>query len=279
MVALHGWVSKVLRHTENNRISVITPDYWHWLSLSLVSFTKILGSHSWDWSSWRERYSTMPAPREWPSTLTAVRRWSLQKTMTHSGADPVMFLFCMTATETLSSFFLEPASLVCDSALCIDNLCGGGTCEALWRFPVTFRYLSTQTPIPIMLTFNGNSQEPVHGNDQSYVLPGQSHRCQYDHHGNQASLRDACCFDAGSSCRDTVSAGVGGVWWGVMKRNEINNSVLKKRVTVVKSLIISLLASFVGQKVQRWGYLMVRIWPKLSAMPLSWAIKMAATAT
>lgn len=27
MVALNDWVSKVLRHTENNRISVITPDY------------------------------------------------------------------------------------------------------------------------------------------------------------------------------------------------------------------------------------------------------------
>jgi len=65
-------------------------------------------------------------------------------------------------------------------------------------------------PIPIKLTFSANSQEPIHSDDQCYVLRGQSHRCQYDHHGNQASLRDACCSDAGSSCCDTEWA-VGGM--------------------------------------------------------------------
>lgn len=112
-----------------------------------------------------------------------------------------------------------------------------------------------------MLTFNGNSQEPVHGNDQSYVLPGQSHRCQYDHHGNQTSLRDACCSDAGSSCRDTVMAGVGGGggvwWWGGYEEKQNNQQTgcsqnmlnsfqmhvmlegkSAKRMSVVKDLII-----------------------------------------
>lgn len=63
------------------------------------------------------------------------------------------YLFCMTAIETWSPpLFFEWASVVCDSALCIDNLCSGGTCEALWRFTVTFRpaepQLSTQTQSP-----------------------------------------------------------------------------------------------------------------------------------
>lgn len=100
-------------------------------------------------------------------------------------------------------------SLIHHSALCIDNLCSCGTSglsEALqwhlsWHNP---------RPIPIKLTFSGNSQEPIHSDDQRYVLCGQSHRCQYNHHGNQASLRNACCSDAGSRCCDTEWA-VGGM--------------------------------------------------------------------
>ena len=88
------------------------------------------------------------------------------------------------------------------SALCINNLwsCAtSGLSEALqWHLG-----WHNHRPIPIKMTFSGNSQEPIHSNYQCYVLCGQSHRCQYDHHGNQASLRDACCSNAGSSCCDT----------------------------------------------------------------------------
>lgn len=108
---------------------------------------------------------------------------------------------------------LNTGFLICHPALCINNLCSGGTSgssEALrWHLGCQ-THRTVHRPIPIKLTFSGNSQEPIHSDDQCNVLCGQSHRCQYNHHGYQASLRDACCSDAGSSCRDTAWA-VGGM--------------------------------------------------------------------
>lgn len=105
---------------------------------------------------------------------------------------------------------LNTGFLICHSALCINNLCSVGTSEASQWHLGWQAHRTGHRPIPIKLTFSANSQEPIHSDDQCYVLRGQSHRCQYDHHGNQASLRDACCSDAGSSCCDTEWA-VGGM--------------------------------------------------------------------
>ena len=125
---------------------------------------------------------------------------------------------CISAVQTPHSLKftnvpLNTGFLICHSALCINNLCSGGTSglsEALQWHLGWQTHRTVHRPIPIKLTFSGNSQEPIHSDDQCYVLCGQSHRCQYDHHGNQASLRDACCSDAGSRCCDTEWA-VGGM--------------------------------------------------------------------
>lgn len=159
----------------------------------------------------------MPAPSESPSTLVVVRKRSLGRqnqirdrkkrcTIKKKTRKTVLFICYKNIHSSLNT-----GSLICHSALCINNLCSGGTSWLSESFTMTFRLADPQNrPIPIKLTFSGNSQEPIHGDDQCYVLCGQSHRCQYNHHGNQASLRDACCSDAGSSCCDTEWA-VGGM--------------------------------------------------------------------
>lgn len=178
-----------------------------WYGFSFTSITELWTSASWFCSSPRERCSTMPAPRESPSTLVVVRKRSLErqkKNLLKQGKE--------VKTETFSAYLpwkTLAGFLICHPALCINNLSGFGTSglsEALqwhlgWHNP---------RPIPIKLTFRRNSQEPIHSDDQCNVLCGQSHWCQYNHHGNQASLRDACCSNAGSSCRDTEWA-VGGM--------------------------------------------------------------------
>lgn len=40
-------------------------------------------------------------------------------------------------------------------------------------------------------------QSPINSNDESDVISGQTHRGQYDHHGNKSSLWDSSCTDAG----------------------------------------------------------------------------------
>lgn len=155
----------------------------------------------------------MPAPSESPSTLVVVRKRSLRRKererwKTEQTADTLLYIcYKSTKSPTFMNVPLNRGVLICHSALCISNLCSGGTSglsEALQWHLGWQTHRTVHRPIPIKLTFSKNSQEPIHGDDQCYVLGGQSHRCQYYHHGNQASLRDACCSDAGSSCRDTA---------------------------------------------------------------------------
>lgn len=47
------------------------------------------------------------------------------------------------------------------------------------------------------------SQEPVHCNDESDVISGQSDGGENDHHGDQACLRYTSGSDTGSSGCDT----------------------------------------------------------------------------
>lgn len=52
-----------------------------------------------------------------------------------------------------------------------------------------------------------NLQNPVDGYNQRDVIWWQSYRCQHYHHGYEASLRDACSSDAGSSGSYAVQYG------------------------------------------------------------------------
>lgn len=51
------------------------------------------------------------------------------------------------------------------------------------------------------------SQEPIHCNDESDVIGRQSNRGQYDHHGYQPRLWDACSSDASCGGRDASQSG------------------------------------------------------------------------
>lgn len=132
----------------------------------------------------------------------------------------------ISATDILTGF------IICCSALCINNLC---RCAASGLSEALLWHLGWHSPKPILikLTFSGNSQEPIDSNDQCNVLCGQSHRCQYDHHGHQASLRYACCSDAGSRCCDTEWE-VGGMEWRHLIKGKQTNSTCALKVGVVE---------------------------------------------
>lgn len=49
-----------------------------------------------------------------------------------------------------------------------------------------------------------NLQDPINGNDECDVIRRQAHWCQNDHHGNQTSLRNPRCPNAGSRSCDAV---------------------------------------------------------------------------
>ena len=52
--------------------------------------------------------------------------------------------------------------------------------------------------------FLHNLQDPVNCHDERDVIRRQTHWCQYDHHGNQAGLRDAGRTKAGSCSGDAA---------------------------------------------------------------------------
>lgn len=49
----------------------------------------------------------------------------------------------------------------------------------------------------------GYSQKPIDCNDESDVVSRKSNRGEYDHHGDQAGLRDASSSDTGCGCCNT----------------------------------------------------------------------------
>lgn len=100
------------------------------------------------------------------------------------------------------------------------------------------------------------SQEPVNRNDESDVIRRQSNRGQYNHHGDQACLWDACSSDTGCSRCDT---------W----RHTHTHT------TEIFSFKHLSCFSFYFLRF----YLMVMIWPKFISILLTWAMKMAASAS
>lgn len=55
------------------------------------------------------------------------------------------------------------------------------------------------------MTFWGHSQEPINCNDEGDVISRQPNRGQYNHHGDQTSLRDAGSPNTGSGGCDAVT--------------------------------------------------------------------------
>lgn len=104
------------------------------------------------------------------------------------------------------------------------------------------------------------SQEPVNSNDESDIISRQSNRGQYNHHGDQACLRDASSSNAGCGCCDT---------W--LKRSTDIHRWYNSRDLYFYSSLWFCFSNFC--------YLMVMIWPKFISILLTWAIKMAASAS
>lgn len=85
------------------------------------------------------------------------------------------------------------------------------------ELPLTFRVTFRMTPVEPLkaVTFDPvgpcllglYSQEPIDCDDESDVISRKSDRGQYDHHGNQARLRDASGADAGRRRGDASQSG------------------------------------------------------------------------
>ena len=85
---------------------------------SCSSTPDLLGSHSWDCSSWWERYSTMSALRKSPSTLTVLHKRSLQAKERYGRrqrctVEPGIFVLhdCYRNVITSSFFWMSLCSL------------------------------------------------------------------------------------------------------------------------------------------------------------------------
>ena len=106
---------------------------------------------------------------------------------------------------------------------------------------------------------NSYSQEPINCNDKSDVISGKSYRGQYNHHGDQACLWDASSSNTGCSGCNTEEKHTGIHRW--------------------KILFIDFRISLYCLPILIFFYLMVMIWPKFISILLTWAMKMAASAS
>lgn len=81
------------------------------------------------------------------------------------------------------------------------------------ELPLTFRMTSDENPTAVTFDPVGPcllglySQEPIDCDDESDVIGRKSDGGQYDHHGNQARLRDAGGANAGRRRGDASQSG------------------------------------------------------------------------
>lgn len=111
------------------------------------------------------------------------------------------------------------------------------------------------------------SQEPINCNDESDVISRKSNRGEYNHHGDQACLRDAGSSNTGCSCCNTWLKGNTQTYQPVPIAAETYFYFFLQHIFTFNLLFF------------KKSYLIVMIWPKFISILLTWAMKMAARAS